>query len=323
MGRTGCLTHLLQNGTSSFGQRAGDRRGERSGLDHGIGPHRGCFCRHVTRYTDGMSTPGKVIPAHLKRDSLTLLGLSVRPNSIPDGDTRAQQVAQTKLAECTWAIQRDPANPQPYLARSDVHASLKAYDAAAADLTTLVRLDPAKTAFYLFRRHLVRLYQGRPELALTDIEAALEQWPAEHEHNEYYKFTAYVHHKLGSTDRALELLAEAIRRAPKQPRPYRDRAGFYESIGRLEEAIADVSKAIDLEPEFWRKAISYHDRTKLYIKAERFEQALADCNFCIRKEPRGWVHYSARSNVYVAMGNIEAAEADYIQAMDLNPSMNR
>lgn len=270
-----------------------------------------------------MSMHGKVIPAHLRHDSFTLLGLRVRPSNIPDGDARAKLVAQAKLAECTSAIQRDPANPEPYLARSDVHVSLKEY-AAADDLTALMRLDPAKTAFYLFRRHLVHLYQGRLELALTDIEAAQEQVPAEmQEYNPYYTYAAYVHHKFGNTDRALEVLAEAIRRAKKRPAPYRARAGFYETIGRLEEAIVDVSKAIDLEPEFWRKAISYHDRITLYIKAKRFEEALADCNFCIRKQPRQWTHYSARSQVYVAMGNIEAAETDYIQAMNLNPSMNR
>lgn len=250
---------------------------------------------------------------------------NVNPRSsgsyIEDGDTQRKAVAEKNLRECIAAIQRKPEDANLYLSRSRANESLKNYDAAIEDLSTAVRLDPQRSHFYLYLRHLLHLYRGSLHEALQDIQHAVQVAPSEF--NDYFKCLAYTHQQLGQTDRAIGVLSEAVRIYPHSANSYLRRAAFYEGIGLLKEAVSDVSEAIRIEPVLWRKHHAYHDRVSLYIKLMQFDDALADCNKCIRAEPKGWTHYRIRSEVYKSMGNDEAARCDYVESMNLNPSVNR
>lgn len=250
---------------------------------------------------------------------------SVSPRSsgqyIQDGDSRGRARAKEELQRCSIAISQQPDSAALYVQRSRVATSLRDYDGAIRDLTSALQLDPEKSHFYLYLRHLQYLYLGALEPALEDIKRAVHVAPSGF--NDYYKCLAYVHQKLEQTDAAIAALTEAVREHPTEANPYLRRAAFYEGIGMLFEAVEDVTAAIRLESDRTRFYRAHHDRAGLYVKLGRFEEALADCNKCVREEPKEWTHYKVRSEVHAAMGNETAARNDHDWSMDLNPSMNR
>ncbi|MFI4860511.1 MAG: tetratricopeptide repeat protein [Phycisphaerales bacterium JB063] len=58
---------------------------------------------------------------------------------------------------------------------------------------------------------------------------------------------AYLELEVPRPELALEDLAQAIEQAPDDPRAYRNRAVFYATVGRFEEAIDDVDVVLDLD----------------------------------------------------------------------------
>lgn len=238
-------------------------------------------------------------------------------NYIEDGDIQKINIAEQNCRDCSNAIEREPNRANLYLDRSRFQQGLKKYDLAIQDLSIAMQLDPERSYFYLYLRHLLHLYMGNLEKALEDIRQAVDTGP---DGSDYFRCLAYVYQQLGQIDNAVTALTNGISRDPYSHLSYLRRAAFYEGIGHLEEALCDATEAVRIKPRNW---IIYRDRVSIYIKLGQFENALRDCNTCIEAEPKEWTHYRVRSEVYAAMGDSNAAGCDYTESMNLNSFINR
>ena len=85
---------------------------------------------------------------------------------------------------------------------------------------------------------------------------------------------------------------------------------------RLNEAIAEYSQAISLDPTL---AKAYHNRASAYRSLLQYERAIQDLDTLIRLEPSSDLVYLLRGSDYAKSGQLQRAIQDYDEAIRLNP----
>lgn len=86
--------------------------------------------------------------------------------------------------------------------------------------------------------------------------------------------------------------------------------------GDPKEIMADVSKAIELDPKLME---AYAFRALGYNRAMQYDKAIADLSKAIEIAPERWGLYSLRAMVYAQKKDDKAAIADFKAALDRNP----
>jgi stress-induced-phosphoprotein 1 len=84
--------------------------------------------------------------------------------------------------------------------------------------------------------------------------------------------------KNGDFPKAIEHYSEAIKRAPRNPALYSNRAAAYSKLGEMPMAIKDCEKALEIDPTFvkafTRKAYCHFTRKEYYKARDCYNQAL-------------------------------------------------
>jgi tetratricopeptide (TPR) repeat protein len=97
-----------------------------------------------------------------------------------------------------------------------------------------------------------------------------------------------------------------------------NRGQTYRGLGQLDKALADCSKAIDLDPKL---AIAWCSRGAVYLGLGQLDKALADCSKAIELGPRLAGAWSYRGVVHAKLGQLDKAIADFSKAIQLDPKM--
>ena len=97
---------------------------------------------------------------------------------------------------------------------------------------------------------------------------------------------------------------------------YRNRGDAFSDTGQWDFAIADETKAIDLNPQ---DATAYNIRAWAYLKSGNVKQALADVNKALAIDPKLTDALHTRAETYEAMGMTKEAIDDYHQALAIDP----
>jgi tetratricopeptide (TPR) repeat protein len=90
----------------------------------------------------------------------------------------------------------------------------------------------------------------------------------------------------------------------------------YGSQGKDDEAIAEFSKAIKINPN---DAEAYNNRGVAYKHKGNLEQAILDYNKAIEIDSNFTKAYNNRGNAYLMKGNYDQAISDYSKAIEVNP----
>ena len=93
----------------------------------------------------------------------------------------------------------------------------------------------------------------------------------------------------------------------KEPRYYNNRGVAYRGLSRLDEAMADFAKAIDLKPDY---ALAYRNAGQVFYKARAYDKAVTVFTKAIELSPRDAQAYSWRAACRAALGDQAGAEAD-------------
>jgi tetratricopeptide (TPR) repeat protein len=150
-----------------------------------------------------------------------------------------------------------------------------------------------------------------------------------------FVWLAWQAHVRSGDDIVIRGCSQVIRRNKKAGWAYLHRGVAHEDKREYDRAVADYSKAIELDPS----ADAYYYRGSVYRKKGDFDRALADFSEVIRLTPdptqgilaRGdnlgfqlytGIHapvaaISARGDTYLAKGDHERAKADYVRAIAL------
>ena len=84
-------------------------------------------------------------------------------------------------------------------------------------------------------------------------------------------------------------------------------------LEKYDEAIADFSKAIELNPDFMG---TYYNRGSVYIKLGKYAEACADFTKFIEINPDYADAYCERGNCHYELKNYKDALTDYLQALE-------
>jgi tetratricopeptide (TPR) repeat protein len=95
------------------------------------------------------------------------------------------------------------------------------------------------------------------------------------------------------------------------------RARAYKSKGDYDRAIADYTKAIEIEP---KDTYAYRYRSEIYLERRDYDLAIADLGKLIELSPNDASPYMSRARAYKSKGDYDRAIAEYSKALEIDPS---
>jgi tetratricopeptide (TPR) repeat protein len=166
--------------------------------------------------------------------------------------------------------------------------------------------------------------RGGWEDQMRGCTAIIESNPAEAVER---RVTAYVKRGFAYEElrqdvvRAVADYSEAIRLDPARAEAYGRRGLAYARLGKDEAVVADLDKALSLDPEVLRPDTYrvYRSRGLANLHRREFDRAIADHSEEIRRTPFYADGYLNRGAAYLAKGEIELAIADFFEAIRVEP----
>jgi len=119
----------------------------------------------------------------------------------------------------------------------------------------------------------------------------------------------------GKTEEAIAEFSKAIELDPDYAPAYNNRGDAYSEKGQHDVAIADYDKAIELDPNY---AEAYNNRGEAYFWEKQYELAIADCSMAIELDPDYSEAYYYRGLAYLGEEQYELAIVDYSMAIELD-----
>jgi tetratricopeptide (TPR) repeat protein len=114
----------------------------------------------------------------------------------------------------------------------------------------------------------------------------------------------------------VERLGAVIEDYPEWSEPYADRGTAHYFLKHYEEALADLTRAIELNP---RHEAAHVNRAVVYSDLNRQEEALADRNKVFELNPRNVTNLGNRAGRHKTVGRLGAAIEDLDRAIDVDP----
>jgi tetratricopeptide (TPR) repeat protein len=207
------------------------------------------------------------------------------------------------LDSFTRAIELDPAYADAYYIRGALSSFLADYDVAVADFTHVIELAPNFPDVY-FDRGQAYYYQSDLTQAQADFDQYIEL-AGVNAAQERLDFIAQI-------ERDQALVAGP---APTTAQGFYDRASAYNRLRDFDAAIADLTQALELDPDY---TDAYVNRAGIHQLQENYQQAIADYTQALEQTPDDPVLYLARGSAYAALGDVENTARDFYQWLVLN-----
>ncbi|MCC9657871.1 tetratricopeptide repeat protein [Rhodopirellula sp. JC737] len=196
-----------------------------------------------------------------------------RLNLLPDGD-------KDRIAEATSAaielLEDDPKERSTaYLLRAVTQDKIADQ---LADLSQAIELDPTN-AEAVRQRAGLRLQEGKFDEAVEDLQKVLELDPT---NEQIAAATVQQLVEMGRADDAIELLSKTIQAQPSEGL-YRLRALLFTNMDREEEALADLNKALAMQP---KDPIALLQRAEIALRRDDVKDAKRDLDAAIDLAPQ-------------------------------------
>ena len=242
-------------------------------------------------------------------------------------DEQARQ--RSKLEEIERRLMAWPDNPALLVERADAYMAMKAYREARCDYDLAIAFDPCLVDAYL-RRAQVRL-EGHDGLdgQVADFKKAFELRPGDLEirkrlawayANRGFNAVAWAESTEFDADKAIPDFDRALRLDPNIAMAYQYRAQAWSLKKEYDKAIADYTETLRLETKDADTRMRvHHDRGLAWAAKGQLEKALNDINEAIRLAPNDAVPYLNRGGIKEQQGDLNAAIADYDEAIRRRP----
>lgn len=161
------------------------------------------------------------------------------------GRTRGQAGAlDAAIADLSEAVKLNPADNQAFTYRALARTGLGDVDGAIADYGEVIRLRPNSPIGFIGRGHL-QLVKGEARPAIGDFSEAIRLNP---NGAAAYNNRGLAHKSAGDLARAIDDYTSAIALNPIYALAYNNRGYAYEASGRKAEAVADYRSALLIDP---------------------------------------------------------------------------
>jgi tetratricopeptide (TPR) repeat protein len=224
------------------------------------------------------------------------------------------QTEQARVyAENAVTFLQNPSDDFEFYAKGAAYVVLKKHDLALANFDQAIQHNPRKTIAYI-RRGRILSQRGAFARALADFDKAIQLEAAR---------SAGIDRSKVSSKREKDPSTADIQRDPRpwfeNFRPgaaYIDRGRTYLQLDENDRAIADFTKAIELDPE---GANAYNHRGVAYTSKLDFDSAIADFDKAIQLDPLLNNAHSNRGLAFSRKGDEARARADFAIEEQLFP----
>jgi serine/threonine protein kinase/Tfp pilus assembly protein PilF len=232
------------------------------------------------------------------------------------------------IADLGAAIQLAPDMPEyfanrgrRYILRGQQNSTPEDFDKAIVDFTEAIRLA-SRMADYWKQRGWAYLNKEDWQMALADVEEAIRLDPSS---ASCYSNRGWAYKLKGDYAAALIDLDKAIQLDPRHSPAYQLRGDVYLQNEEYEKALANYDKAIQIASD----VAAYMGRGKTYLKGAgvlknvtfALDRALEDLDRAIVLLPNNPKAYLIRSEIYAKLGDKIKSEADYAEAIRLDPKL--
>lgn len=111
-----------------------------------------------------------------------------------------------------------------------------------------------------------------------------------------------------------------IKQSPRNATAYFNRGISYRATGRLDLALADYNRAIEINPRYFE---AYNNRGNIYMARRDNRRALQEFDRAVRVNPRYAIAHNNRGEAFENMNQLADALAAYNRAIELNPRYAR
>ncbi len=240
----------------------------------------------------------------------------------------------TDLVDCGLAVASGCEDSGTLLKYADALWTVRDTQAAIPILDRAIAVEPPLPPFELSRayasRSICQLQLGSLDRALADVERSLEVMPRAHP----LGLRALIYKYMGNIERAVEDAAEAVRLDPEDWELWAWRGTILVDAGRLEDAVADLTRVIDSgQCEKYTSELLLA-RARAEFMLGDLAAADADCDQCIDLDYHEQAHwpfivpsrsrgahavYAVRAEVHLATGATHLALGDCFFAILLAP----
>lgn len=237
-------------------------------------------------------------------------------SEIPRARGRRQlQLLEQALTMLRRATENDPTQVEAYLLIARLNLLPNGDQDEIRDVTTkaigLLEDDPEQRSKLLVLRALVRETDAEK---LADLDAALEADPT---NGEALQARAAVRMQAGDVDGAVKDLQNVLARDPSNQAIAQAAVQQLVELNRAGDALDLLSKTIEAKPS---EAL-YRLRAILYRMEGKEDEALADLNKALAMQPKDPVALLQRAEIAIFGGDIRGAKRDLKAASEIAPQI--
>ena len=222
-----------------------------------------------------------------------------------------RQARDQAVADFTEAIRLEPRNPEAHASRALANAQRKEFDPAIADYTEALRLSPKNGSLY-YNRGNAHYGKAEYDRAIADYAEAARLDPHD---GRAFGGRGRAYALRGEHGKAVADFGRLLHLDPANVRAMWDRALSFVELGQYDKALADYDAAIRREPS----AALYRGRGQARAAVGDLEQAVADFTEALALDPQDARVRLARAGVYHDRGEFPEALADLNEALRLQP----
>lgn len=175
-------------------------------------------------------------------------------------------------------------------------------------------LEPQQRANIYYQRGQANIAQRAFEQAANDFNESLKNVPA------HFGSLVGKAEALGLAGKHTEALAAydaCIRAFQSMPLPYHNKAVYLQQRGDSDAAIAEFSRALEIDPNYF---FSYTSRGIAQLDAGNAAAAEQDLTASLRLNPAQPIAQSARGDARIDQGKLEGGVQDHREAAELDPN---
>ena len=170
-------------------------------------------------------------------------------------------------------------------------------------------LKPSEKANFLYQRGLAQMHRQKYKEAAADFAEAVSLAPT---HKGALLMLPDAYTEAGDIDQALKAYSQSVMAFPSDPLVYNNRGMFYQQEDRPDEAIADFTRAVQLDEYYF---VAYTNRGFTLMEQGKLLAAESDFSQSLRIEANQPLVHSLRGTCRLRAGRLDGAITDYLTVL--------
>lgn len=210
------------------------------------------------------------------------------------------------------ASELEPQNLKAHSKLAEIYFLLRKYNESLEQTSQMLKIAPGNALAY-FIRGMCYKETGDTNRALSAFQSAIEN------DRDYYNayMQAGILLQVKNNPLCMEYFNNALRIKPESEEALYGRAMFLQENGDYDRAIQDYTQILKINPR--NKNAHYNLGYVHYTYLKVYSQAIKHYDDAIAADPNYAEAYYSRGLCYEAVGNIDAAIADYQKSLQLKP----